>query len=683
MNEYIKTGDIVSFEDNYIPNSNSKIPIYVKTYPAKTEEEKAFYEEHREWYEKEIGKYKSFKYDGYICKMKDIQNGTICYDVPKKYYRFYRKNFDSTLKRYTICSYKRDEQNAQYLIQNINGILVWRYFKYNPTYFKLNTKHGYYEVFRICFKDDKSWIEDRIKINNYNVPYLLLKGKLHNGGLQIFNNNDIEDIITEIYPILKGNISSFTNLSLFCIEWNKLYKNGHIFKNVPQNIFKDLKLKGQENKIIKRSIMNNSEYWISSHITICRALKDSNIIVFSTYNNNYINLERIYVSNDKIYKFGWDSIHNCWVSTLRKQSLYSMQILNSNIYKCKNIDNIMNENKICNYAKTIPEIIFSQEYLWYEQGLKQGFKINPYEYMNLAVKLGTIKIDKNNFTKSFKNIPLHELLGIPSSALKYIKNKDNSYNFYDFKNIMKTYHIITKRYSQNISDIELRFYLAKNIKQKEIITIINKLKKNNIDVSRYLRNLLKHDNYKIIIDMLMDYWKFIKKANSYNIKNNINFYYPEIIKPSEIAFMHDKAFRDYQRDRQSTVAKTSKKFQEKFYNVIASEAYLSKLYNNNRYSIINVKNPNDLDIEGATLHHCVASYKQRMSNNKSYIYFLRKNDNIDIPYATIEIIPPTKTHGQYINQCYTQHDTLLKEINAKKFVKNWCKINNIDINCEI
>lgn len=44
----------------------------------------------------------------------------------------------------------------------------------------------------------------------------------------------------------------------------------------------------------------------------------------------------------------------------------------------------------------------------------------------------------------------------------------------------------------------------------------------------------------------------------------------------------------------------------------------------------------ELDKEGATLHHCVATYKQRVMNGATSIYLIRKVEEPDVPYFTLE-----------------------------------------------
>ncbi|MCI6366961.1 MAG: PcfJ domain-containing protein [Spirochaetia bacterium] len=47
--------------------------------------------------------------------------------------------------------------------------------------------------------------------------------------------------------------------------------------------------------------------------------------------------------------------------------------------------------------------------------------------------------------------------------------------------------------------------------------------------------------------------------------------------------------------------------------------------------------PKDLVIEGQKMHHCVGSYVDKVSNNETYIVFIRRKDNIEMPYITAQV----------------------------------------------
>ena len=52
--------------------------------------------------------------------------------------------------------------------------------------------------------------------------------------------------------------------------------------------------------------------------------------------------------------------------------------------------------------------------------------------------------------------------------------------------------------------------------------------------------------------------------------------------------------------------------------------------------VVSPKNYNDLLQEGHKLNHCIADYAKGMVENKYMIYFIRKKDEIDKPYYTMQ-----------------------------------------------
>lgn len=57
----------------------------------------------------------------------------------------------------------------------------------------------------------------------------------------------------------------------------------------------------------------------------------------------------------------------------------------------------------------------------------------------------------------------------------------------------------------------------------------------------------------------------------------------------------------------------------------------------------------ELEKEGRELHHCVASYLKKIVEMKTIILFLRKKENIDEPYYTVEVNPSSNN----VIQCRT------------------------------
>ena len=73
------------------------------------------------------------------------------------------------------------------------------------------------------------------------------------------------------------------------------------------------------------------------------------------------------------------------------------------------------------------------------------------------------------------------------------------------------------------------------------------------------------------------------------------------------------------------------------------------------FGVIIAKSKFDLEREGRVLHHCVGrmNYDTRMAEEKSLIFFVRKVEDLNMPYVTLEYSLSQKK----VVQCYGEHDS--------------------------
>lgn len=82
-------------------------------------------------------------------------------------------------------------------------------------------------------------------------------------------------------------------------------------------------------------------------------------------------------------------------------------------------------------------------------------------------------------------------------------------------------------------------------------------------------------------------------------------------------------------------------------------------WENEKYMIIPAGTAEELEQEGRTLHHCVGSspvYKERMANGTGWILFLRKKEDLEKPYYTVEIDLEDDRIVQYYSEFDRQPD---------------------------
>lgn len=98
-------------------------------------------------------------------------------------------------------------------------------------------------------------------------------------------------------------------------------------------------------------------------------------------------------------------------------------------------------------------------------------------------------------------------------------------------------------------------------------------------------------------------------------------------------------------------------------------------YSNEKYSITIPKTPVDIINEGTELHHCVKTYIKKVLQQETIILFLRKNNDLDVPYFTIEL------KGDKVIQIHGAFNCNLKEDSSEReFIRLWAKEKKLKLN---
>ena len=112
---------------------------------------------------------------------------------------------------------------------------------------------------------------------------------------------------------------------------------------------------------------------------------------------------------------------------------------------------------------------------------------------------------------------------------------------------------------------------------------------------------------------------------------------------------------------------------EKFANVYEK---LSKYaYSDNRLIVIVPKTPQDLVNEGRGNRNCVASYVDSYAKGKSKIFFIRKKDDPEKSYITIE----TYGNGENLSQAFYASNQPINNVDDLDFITKWL-IHNKEVN---
>lgn len=139
----------------------------------------------------------------------------------------------------------------------------------------------------------------------------------------------------------------------------------------------------------------------------------------------------------------------------------------------------------------------------------------------------------------------------------------------------------------------------------------------------------------------------------------------------ELIRRREQEIRDrMRREQESKVAAQNEKYADRYKKL--------KKFNfspeGDERCIIVPKNLVNLVVEGQTLHHCVGSYVDAVSEGKNTIVFLRKTEDADTPYVTVSLLHNGK--AWYIDQAHGDHNSDISDEDVE-FLKSWAKSKDI------
>lgn len=204
------------------------------------------------------------------------------------------------------------------------------------------------------------------------------------------------------------------------------------------------------------------------------------------------------------------------------------------------------------------------------------------------------------------------------------------------------------------------FRLAKaGIKAGELAETSEKNK-----LMKTLNYLEREAGYKNLNTTFTHYRDYIGMAEAmgYDMSNGTVRY------PKDLRQAHDRAvamFYDGETDKMKREAL------KKYPNIKRMKTGLEEryAYRTKKYLITAPHSAADIIEEGRSLHHCVGgdTYLDRHNRGKSYILFMRKTEEPDKSYYTIEIDPETDTIRQY----YGMNDKKPDREAVDAFLKKW------------
>ena len=142
----------------------------------------------------------------------------------------------------------------------------------------------------------------------------------------------------------------------------------------------------------------------------------------------------------------------------------------------------------------------------------------------------------------------------------------------------------------------------------------------------------------------------------------------QIVKPKDLKYAHDELVL---LEEKKGLEKQAREIEKKWTKVNEQLSKLQKFeYTRGEYTIVAPKSVLDIVTEGTILKHCVHTcdyYFDRIQNDESYLFFLRKSKQPDMPWYTLEVEPSGN-----IRQKRTTGDNQNPDFQkAVPFLKKW------------
>lgn len=426
------------------------------------------------------------------------------------------------------------------------------------------------------------------------------------------------DVITSERNIIDQFNSEYTSSGKFKIVIHKLSENNKV-----GNIIQFLNDNYDKNKNIEDIIEESNRY---RYRYLSKKKEHTYILEFNLFAN---------LKKDKI-KFYIDGIlQKGWKRNVSDHFGINAMVLFRKAFSLKYADKISNIRLPSTNLKTALDTLLSYPYL--EILINAGFYgdsntndyYSPYDpmphYVNKQGKTPSeiLKLDKAR-TKLFKDFCSKKI-------------KTYGYNYYYSNNV--SFLLLLQNNEISIDVLRKSLNLANDYFE-------SCSQSNSVNVGFcnpiYIGHIIKfatENNYSP--DRLLKYLTEDIKENQgiYNFNNAFDTLkdYVEISKtlempyekyPKSLALNHDRLVY-------LSLLKSDEYATKKFENARVNNCKLD--YSNSKFMAISPKDISDLKREGSDLGHCVGTYVDKYSNGKSKIFFMRKINDPDTAYVTIEL----------------------------------------------
>lgn len=288
-------------------------------------------------------------------------------------------------------------------------------------------------------------------------------------------------------------------------------------------------------------------------------------------------------------------------------------------------------------------------------------EVSKRPYLEQIAKAGLTRLAKDICSKGRSALQikgcgnLAKSLGIDRQRMRRLRENNGGILFLEWMKHEKQIDTI-------IDDTDIRFFDLYGISPKDLEFIINRMTYKG--VSNYLKRQYRSSGRKP--KELLGTWEdYLCMADRLKMNTTLEIFY----KPKDLMKSHDDAVKLCGGQE---IAKRAAEVDKEYPDIdqICKSIKTKYEFTDKKYSIVVPDRIEDIIMEGQVLGHCLDSsdrYFKRIQNRESYIVFLRRTDEIDTPFYTLEIEPDGTAR-----QKRTTGDRQNKDFeDAVKFIKKW------------
>ena len=271
----------------------------------------------------------------------------------------------------------------------------------------------------------------------------------------------------------------------------------------------------------------------------------------------------------------------------------------------------------------------------------------------------------DNYFNSYRKYPFIEQLlkvGFYRMTREFLDDNRQNENVFNSgkRNIMETLGIGKTQYNM------LREVGDPSIRDLEILRYKPDLKRDEFQTLRYITDNGRANNYTNYIDMMkyttlhkvcryisdkkikydhdyFDYIGWIEKMG-YDMTNEFNLF------PKNFVNVHDEMSKQYVKFKDKQAREDAKRFNQTLKKLRKETKDVEAMNLNIEGLFIRLPNRlEELKKEGEALHHCVGTYMERVRKGETMIFFIRRKEEPEKPYYTLE------WHGKVV-QCRGSHN---------------------------